>query len=673
MAQAVNTETAGSVQPFPSSFWTANVTELFERAAYYSMASFVVIYLGQLGFGATWPSFLNSTVLWGLVYFLPILSGTIADQIGFRRALMIAFVLLSAGYLLMGYPVWFGGSVLAPTIGKEVTASTRDAIAVVTAILLIGIGGSVVKPCISGTVQKTAGARATLGFAIFYMVINIGSLFGRGTAFVVRSGSKTPTVLLVVAVCALAAAGLVLLVYWTTKADKAKTSAWVPTGGFLLIVIAAAFAIARIFEARQAERAAVDPAQLSYIFAVASVAAAVAFFIVMLAYREPAVPAGTPAKPKRSVGRILADMVLVLGSLRFALFLVVMAGFFFIYNQVYNVLPLYAKRVVETNPAMDLYTAANPFVIVCLQLLITRTFGKMKPIKSMIVGTVIISVAMLINLAPLYTAGGIRAIAANWLPIASVFIILTVGLIAIGELFTSARMYEYIGALAPKGQEGLFLGYANLPLALGSMVGGPVGAFIFNEIMAKNATTLPNGLLELNQTQNMFGWLILMGIGLISATALWQFNRWIARSDAQPRRPAEARGPETAAAAKPPATLAIVSCFSIALAAWSFLAAAWLAWDTFSRMNELSGREIFTGAFIACGLIGWTVLQASVGMKMWQRKSWARGVFVVAFPTLWALSATWFSTAALIASSACWLIGLALLTRPSAIEFYAED
>ena len=100
-------------------FWTANVTELFERAAYYSMASFVVIYLGQLGFGDYWPSFLNSTVLWGLVYFLPILSGTIADQIGFRRALLIAFVLLAAGYLLMGYPVWFGGSVLAQTIGEE--------------------------------------------------------------------------------------------------------------------------------------------------------------------------------------------------------------------------------------------------------------------------------------------------------------------------------------------------------------------------------------------------------------------------------------------------------------------------------------------------------------------------------------------------------------------------
>ncbi len=116
------TDTTGQpaeVQPFPTVFWTANVTELFERAAYYSMASFVVIYLGQLGFGNYWPSFLSSSVLWFLVFFLPILSGTIADQIGFRRALLIAFVLLAVGYFFMGYPVWLGGSQLSATIARR--------------------------------------------------------------------------------------------------------------------------------------------------------------------------------------------------------------------------------------------------------------------------------------------------------------------------------------------------------------------------------------------------------------------------------------------------------------------------------------------------------------------------------------------------------------------------
>jgi len=258
----------------------------------------------------------------------------------------------------------------------------------------------------------------------------------------------------------------------------------------------------------------------------------VAFFIVLLFYKEPPKPAEAPEKPHRSLLRILLDMVLVLKSGRFTLFLIVISGFFFLYNQVYNVLPLYVKRVVEVGPAMDLYTAANPFVIVCFQLLVTRYFGKLKPVRSMIIGCVVIGLSMAINLIPIFTGGGLRTLAANWLPLASVFIILTVGLIAFGELFTSPRMYEYIGALAPKGQEGLFLGYANLPLAIGSLTGGPVGALIFNEIMAKGATERPDGLLELDPAHNALGWLILMGVGFLSALSMWLFNRWLEKHPA---------------------------------------------------------------------------------------------------------------------------------------------
>jgi dipeptide/tripeptide permease len=515
-------------EKFPKVFWSANVTELFERAAYYSMASFVVIYLGQLGFGDYWPSVLNGSVLWTLVYFLPILSGTIADQIGFRRSLLIAFVLLAAGYALVGFPVWFGGATLAPSVSSEVTASAPVVVPVVIGILLVGCGGSVIKPCVSGTVQKVSGARATLGFAIFYMIINIGSLFGRGSGYVVRRGYSAVTILEVVAVCAVAAAALVYLVNKATEAKERGRGARM-TGPFMAVVVGAGAATAWMVGG--AVRAETGDS-LSYIFAVAACASVAAFLVVLFFYQEPAAAAGAPAKPRRSVGRILLDMVLVLRSGRFTLFLVVMSGFFFVYNQVYNVLPLYAKRVIETNPAMDLYTAANPFVIVTLQLAITQFFGKMKAIRSIVVGTIIIGVSMLINVYPIYAAGGMRLVVANWLPLGSVFLILTVALIAFGELFTSARMYEYIGSVAPKGQEGLFLGYANLPLAIGSFTGGPVGAYIFNDIMAKGATTRPDGLLELVPAQNALGWIILMSIGFVSALAMWLFNRWLERQPA---------------------------------------------------------------------------------------------------------------------------------------------
>ncbi len=443
---------------FPSSYWNANLTELFERAAYYSMASFIVIYLGRLGLGDYWPSTLNG-VLWFLVYFLPILSGTIADQIGFRRSLLMACLLLAGGYFLMGYPVWFGGQVLVLQAGKEVTAGSGVLVPVAAAILLIGIGGSIVKPCIAGTVQRTHLGKATLAFAIFYMVINIGSVVGRLAAFFVR-----------------------------TKLGRLDT-----------------------------------------IFIVSMLAALLAFMVVLLRYRDPE-SAVDPEKPRRTLPEVLIGMFKVLGSGRFALFLLVSSGFFFIYNQVYNVLPLYVKKTVDLSPAMDLYTMANPITIVLFQLLITKLFGKLPPIKSIIVGTVIIGLAMLINVVPLYLAGGVTA--RLWLPLGSLFVVMTVSLIAFGELFASARLYEYIGSLAPKGQEGLFLGYSNLPMAIGSLVGGPAGAWLFNKVMCAGAVKQANGLLKLDPKAAATGWILLTLFGLGSALSMWFYNRWLQKQPA---------------------------------------------------------------------------------------------------------------------------------------------
>ena len=184
-------------------------------------------------------------------------------------------------------------------------------------------------------------------------------------------------------------------------------------------------------------------------------------------------------------------------------------------------LPLYLKQVVETTRPMDLYTVANPLVIVCFQLLVTTLFGKMKPIRSIVVGTVIIGAVHGWSTSSRSTRrGGVRGAVPDLLPLGSLFIILTVALIAFGELFTSARTYEYIGALAPKGQEGLFLGYANLPMAIGSLVGGPVGALIFNEVMCQGRDhARPTACSSWCRRRTPLGWLILMAIGFVSALA----------------------------------------------------------------------------------------------------------------------------------------------------------
>jgi len=71
---------------------------------------------------------------------------------------------------------------------------------------------------------------------------------------------------------------------------------------------------------------------------------------------------------------------------------------------------------------------------------------------TIIVGTVIIGLSMLINVAPLYMAGGLTG--KMWLPLGSLFVVLTVAVSAFGELFASGRRDESVGSLAPQGRGG---------------------------------------------------------------------------------------------------------------------------------------------------------------------------------------------------------------------------
>jgi hypothetical protein len=76
-------------------------------------------------------------------------------------------------------------------------------------------------------------------------------------------------------------------------------------------------------------------------------------------------------------------------------------------------------------------------------------------------------------------------------------------------------------------------------MAIGSLVGGPVGAVIFNNVMARGAKEIPmvsaDGkparLLELDPAAATEGWLLLMGIGFASVLAMWLFNRWLAAQE----------------------------------------------------------------------------------------------------------------------------------------------
>lgn len=197
---------------FQHSFWVANGMELFERLAYYGQATILSVFLrDHLKFDEVQAGQLSS-IFGGLIYFLPIFAGALADKFGFKKAFSFAFFVLAIGYFLIGstgmtaFSSWYENKDLFPLL---------SAILIFTAI-----GGSFIKPSVLGTVALTTTPETkSLGYAIYYWLVNMGAAIGPFLAYLVRDSFGIEFVYLVSAVsCAL----MFLVTIFIFKEPEAK-------------------------------------------------------------------------------------------------------------------------------------------------------------------------------------------------------------------------------------------------------------------------------------------------------------------------------------------------------------------------------------------------------------------------------------------------------------------
>ncbi|MFW5706171.1 MAG: MFS transporter, partial [Bacteroidota bacterium] len=149
---------------YPSAFWTANTMELFERWAWYGMFMLLALYLtgskdtGALGFTQEQKGYLMGPVV-AILYFLPLITGAIADRYGYKRVLIISYLILSVGYFLMGM--------------------FKSYASMYVVFLFVAVGAALFKPIISAIIAKTTDDEtSSIGFGIFYMMVNIGAFIG---------------------------------------------------------------------------------------------------------------------------------------------------------------------------------------------------------------------------------------------------------------------------------------------------------------------------------------------------------------------------------------------------------------------------------------------------------------------------------------------------------------
>jgi dipeptide/tripeptide permease len=153
-----------TIKKFPRTFWIANTIELFERWAWYGFFMLFANYLtgsveeGGLQFSQAQKGIIMG-VGTGILYFLPVITGAIADKFGYRRVLAIAFVVYASAFVLLPQFNTFTGVFLM--------------------YLYLALGAALFKPVISATIAKTTtDETASIGFGIFYMMVNIGAFLG---------------------------------------------------------------------------------------------------------------------------------------------------------------------------------------------------------------------------------------------------------------------------------------------------------------------------------------------------------------------------------------------------------------------------------------------------------------------------------------------------------------
>ena len=410
---------------FERAFWVANFTELFERLAYYAMYAVLAMYLNeQLHFSkatAAWMTGVFGTVVW----FLPVLGGTLADRFGFRRALMFAYLVMTLGYFLLG-------SLSAPWM-HPLRQALGDKWLVLGILMVPALGPGLVKPCVVGTTAHASAENVrSIGYSIYYTIVNIGGMLGPATAWLVR--------------------------------DRLGWG-------------------------------------MENVFRVSALSVFLMFLVTLLFFRE---PARSGEQKVASVWHAIKNMFVVLANFRFVLFLLIFSSFYVVFWQEFISAPLFLRGYVNPNAKADLVLSVDALTVICFQILVSYVTRKIPAFPAMTLGLVISSMAWLILVFVPSTAGLIAALI----------------VLALGEMTQSARYYEYISRLAPPGQQGLYMGYAFLPIAIGNYFAGYLGGHLlhyFGEV--------------LHRPREM--WWVVTAVGLAGAIFMVIYNRVFKPGDGQ--------------------------------------------------------------------------------------------------------------------------------------------
>ncbi len=308
-------------------------------------------------------------------------------------------------------------------------------------------------------------------------------------------------------------------------------------------------------------------------------------FLMLLIYKEP----GQEERLARAAAGDHANKSLAAESLaelrkpHVWTYLGIFSGFWFMFNSLFDVLPAHIEEWVDTrgivldlfggqkveNPLVQFFVVMNKdgseilpegmlnlnaalIMITCF--LVAGWTGKLKATTSMWIGTLLASVALMLS--------GWSSL--GWISIGAIAIF------SLGEMMSSPKFSEYIGNFAPDDKKAMYLGFSQIPLAIGWFLEGKVGPLLYDHLASKdrfaremlsekgwdaakvaavkqgeafdtlvkhlgqNAHDVTRMLYERHELSIGAVWYIMAVVGVISALGIWvyaqQVRKWMAKS-----------------------------------------------------------------------------------------------------------------------------------------------
>ena len=236
----------------------------------------------------------------------------------------------------------------------------------------------------------------------------------------------------------------------------------------------------------------------------------------------------------KSLAEIWQALIAVCTRARLIILIVIITGFWMVQHQLYATMPKYVLRMAGEGSSPSWFANVNPLAVILTVGIVTHLMRNRSALFSMTVGMFIMPLSAFC-MASGNMLGGERILGLH--PVAFMMVV-GIAFQGLAESFISPRFLEYFSVQAPKGEEGLYLGFSHLHSFISSLLGFSLSGVLLDRYCPAPEKFATVAEWELAKANAHYIWFVFVAIAAVAAVSLIIFGMVTRRIDA--RREAEA-------------------------------------------------------------------------------------------------------------------------------------